>query len=122
METEAASLPTTSSAAPLEEVSVAEALAVAVPSEITTMEVVSTDPVAASRTWAPQASPPLHNHDCETTFVVLICSVSAGNPGNSSYSGYGADIPGGSGGGSGGGGSGGSFGKGGCSHFNGGRC
>jgi hypothetical protein len=41
----------------------------------------------------------------------------AGNPGNSSYSGYGADIPGASGGGSGG-----SFGKGGCSHFNGGRC
>ena len=118
METEAAPLPTTSSAALLEVVSVAEALAV--PSEITTMEVVSTDPVAASRTWAPQASPPLQNHDCETTFVVLICSVSAGNPGNSSYSGYGADIPGGSGGG--GGGSGGSFGKGGCSHFNGGRC
>jgi hypothetical protein len=45
----------------------------------------------------------------------------AGSPGNSSYSGYGADIPGGSGGGGGGGG-GGAFGKGGCSHFNGGRC
>ena len=42
----------------------------------------------------------------------------AHNPGNSSVSGYGADIPGGSGGGGGGD----TFGAGGCSHFNGGRC
>ncbi len=42
----------------------------------------------------------------------------AHNPGNASYSGYGADVPGGSGGGGGGD----TFGSGGCSHFNGGRC
>jgi hypothetical protein len=42
----------------------------------------------------------------------------AHNPGMSSYSGYGADVPGGSGGGGGGD----TFGAGGCSHFNGGRC